>query len=387
MTGYSTVGIVAEYDPFHNGHERQILLAKEKTGAKYVAAVISCSFSQRGSLHTFSNKDRAEMALLSGADIVLGLPFSFGTAQANRFALGGVYALSQLKAIDTLCFGVEEKLLPYFNKAEKAIQNPLYLKLLEQYLKQGHSVAKAQGLALTKMLNIKDSSILNAPNFILGLCYIEALKKLKSDIKPLAVPRPESYIKSKNPKAPSASVIRRQMLQGDWRHSALALPETSLKIAKQAFLKGNYAKPQALDNFVLGKILSLDLDSLLNTPEISEGLENRFLSGAKSTNNIKELIIHIKTKRYTYSRLQRALAYIAVGTKKQELPEVPQFVRLLGFRKSSEELFKSFSKNIKIIGRPAKESLPREDIYADMLWQLAAGQEAAKIYTEPIVII
>ncbi|MGI6215314.1 MAG: nucleotidyltransferase family protein [Christensenellales bacterium] len=386
MTSCKAVGIIAEYDPFHNGHERQIRMAKEQTGAKYAVAIISCSFSQRGSLHTFSNHDRAKMALCGGADIVLGLPFSFGTAQANRFALGGVYALSQFKAIDRLCFGVEEELLPYFDKSIKAMQSSVYAECVKQKVSQGDSAAKAQGLALAKALNIKNSDILNAPNFILGLCYIQALNDINSSIQPLAIPRPGSYSASQDPKAPSASVLRHKMLSGDWQHAALALPGTSLNIAKQAFLKGNYALPKTLDTFILAKILLQNSASLSNIPEISEGLENRFLKAARNSGSVKELIEQVKTKRYTYSRLLRALAHIAVGTKKDELSKLPQFIRLLGFKKSSEELFKSFSKNLKIISNPT-DGLPKEDLYADILWHLASKQHAAKIYTEPIVII
>ncbi len=386
MTSCSAVGIIAEYDPFHNGHERQIRIAREQTGAQYAVAIISCSFSQRGSLHTFSNKDRAKMALCGGADIVLGLPFSFGTAQANRFALGGVYALSQFNAVDTLCFGVEEEVLPYFYKSANAIQSPLYKKLLEKNISRGYSVAKAQGLSLSEILNIKDSGILNAPNFILGLCYMQALKRLNSSIKPLAVSRPGSYSVSQDPKAPSASVIRRYILSGNWQHASSAMPKASLYIAKQAFLNGNYALPEAIDTLILSKILLQDPKSLSNVPEISEGLENRFLDAAKHTNSVKELLNLVKTKRYTYSRIKRAAAQIAVGAKKDKLPELPRFIRLLGFKKSSEEFFKSFSKSLKIITNPV-DSLPREDLYADILWHLASKQNTAKIYTEPIVII
>jgi len=381
------VGIVAEYDPFHLGHKKQVLKAKQS--ADYVVCIISCAFSQRGSAHMFSTHTRAHMALASGADLVLGLPYSFGCAQANRFAMGGVSALNSLGVVTHLCFGVEEELLPVLGSATDAIKSKEYDKLFVESLSGGVSSAKAHGIALSQLINSEDSNSLNAPNFILGLCYTKALQDIKSDIVPLPISRQGDYHKGNDISAPSASIIRKKLLTGDTDFLKTALPPESYGIAIKAYNEGYYHKPQALDYALIAKILSSNSEELTNTPEISEGLEYRIMDCALSANSRDTLISLIKTKRYPYTRIDRALSHILVGLTNENCPYKPSYVRLLGFRNSAAPLLSAISKDMPLISRPArnKDLIMKEDMFSEQLWQIGAGECPKRAYEEQVVII
>ncbi|NLJ65354.1 MAG: nucleotidyltransferase family protein [Christensenellaceae bacterium] len=381
------VGIVAEYDPFHLGHKKQIIKAKES--ADYVICIISCAFSQRGGAHMFSTHTRAHMALASGADLVLGLPYSFGCAQANRFAMGGVSVLNSLGVVTHLCFGVEEELLPILDSAADAIKSKEYDELFMESLSGGVSSAKAHGIALSKLIDLEDSNSINAPNFILGLCYIKALQDIKSDIVPLPIARQGDYHKGQDIFSPSASIIRKKLLKGDTDFFKAALPPESYNIVIKVYNEGYYHKPQALDYALIAKILSSNAEELTNTPEISEGLENRIIDCALSANSRDKLISLIKTKRYPYTRIDRALSHILVGLTNENCSDKPNYVRLLGFRNSAAPLLSAISKDMPLISRPArnKDLIMKEDMFSEQLWQIGAGECPKIAYEEQVVII
>ena len=381
--GMRVCGIIAEYDPFHNGHAWQISRVKQTLRADYIVCVISCGFSQRGSAAFFSTHTRARMALSAGADLVLGMPYAFGTAQANRFAMGGVGILHQLQVITHLCFGVEEQSLPLLSQAADA--DPL----LTGKLKEGKSLARSLGEALSEALPGTSPAVFKAPNFIVGVCYLQALSSLHSAIQPWPVPRQGSYHASGIQPLPSATAVRGALSRGDWAGVEASVPATTLAIIREAAMKGLLHKEDALDSLLLGQLMTISPGQMRDTPEISEGLENRILACSRSVSSRRELIECIKTKRYPYTRISRALTNLMVGIRQDDIPPVPPYARLLGFRRDAAPLLKAIGQSgLPLISRPAKHNgtMLASDMLSEQLWAIGAGLSPDTAYREQVII-
>lgn len=381
-------GIIAEYDPFHHGHAWQIDQVKRQLGADYIVCVISCGFSQRGSPAMFSSHTRARMALEGGADLVLGMPYAFGTAQANRFAMGGVGILHQLNVVTHLSFGVEESALPFLHQAAEHDlgSHPL----IAQKLEEGCSVAQAMGEALLKWMPNVRPALINSPNFILGLCYLNALKLLDSQMQPYPIGRKGHYHDTALHTLPSATAVRAAFVRGDWAGVQNSVPETTYSIIRSAAMQDALHREEALDKVLLGKLLMLKPHQLENIPEISEGLENRILACSREATNRKELISAIKTKRYPYTRISRALSNILMELTENDVPPLPHYARLLGFRKEAGPLLKSIGKSgFPLISRPSKSSdiMLASDMLSEQFWALGAGLSPASAYREQVIIL
>ena len=177
------LGIITEYNPFHNGHKLHIEKSKEKTSSKYCIVVMSGNFSQRGEPTIFDKYLRTKMALLNGADIVLELPLIFATASAELFSLGAIDILDKTGIVTNICFGSEEGNLEKFLEVSNILSNETleFKQLLYKFLDSGLSFPKARLNALEKTLN-KSLDFLNEPNNILSIEYLKAINKLNSKI-------------------------------------------------------------------------------------------------------------------------------------------------------------------------------------------------------------
>ena len=184
-------GIIAEYNPFHNGHAYQIQKARELTGCDFVVVVMSGDFVQRGAPALFDKYTRTKMALLGGADLVLELPVWASSASAEFFAAGAVSVLEGIGCTDFLCFGAEDEKLSKMQKAVELLanENTEFQKQLRDVLKTGLSFPAARKQALSGFLTEEESSILDKPNNILGIEYLKALKAKNSSIEPVIVKR------------------------------------------------------------------------------------------------------------------------------------------------------------------------------------------------------
>ena len=382
-------GIAAEYDPFHKGHLYQLGEARQKSSADYIICVISTAFTQRGMPALFSTSDRARMALLAGADLVLGMPVSYSCAQANRFAMGSIGILQSLGVVSHLSFGIEEASLPYLIPTRDLMlkPSPAYSSSLREGLAQGHSFARAQGEALTNQHPNIEKTIINQPNFNLAVSYLQTLSSLKSSIEPLPVIRQGSYHDTHLSSLPSASAVRAAILRGDWPSVEEALPFTSYQIVKAAALRSRFHLPDALDKTLLCQLLNKRDYSGIS--EMSEGLDLRMLKSAKEARSRKELIEMMKTKRYTYARISRALTQSLLGIEKQAL-HPPAYARLLGFRKNAAPLLQAIGKNhFPLISRPAQSADEniKQDMYAEQLWYIGSNQPAADAFRQKLIII
>lgn len=380
-------GIVAEYDPFHAGHLYHLQEARRLSQADFVVCVISTAFTQRGTPALFSTRDRAQMALQAGADLVLGMPVSYTCAQANRFALGGVGILDALGSVTHLAFGVEGEVLPLLQRAAHLMEDAdaSLHSLRAAGLDQGLSYARAQGEALRHQLGQEDGQHLDRPNFNLGISYLLALRRLKSGMEPLPIARQGAYHDTRVQPLPSATAVRAALLRGDWQAVAAALPPAVLSLVEDAVFKGRLCPPGALDKPLLAQLIcGGDYAAIA---EMSEGLDQRILKYAPLADSREALIALVKTKRYPYARISRALGGILLGLDKQPLRR-PQYARLLGMRREAAPLLRAIGEGgFSLISRPARADLPglELDMRAESFWHIGAGLPAAQAYQQKMI--
>ena len=382
-------GVIAEYDPFHRGHERHLRLAREKTGADFIVCVMSGSFTQRGMPALLPAHIRAEMALRCGADVVLQLPYAFSVREAEFFALGGVSILNALQCITHLSFGCETEDLSLLQSAAALLEQPdeKLNEAIQDGLNQGISYAAAQGRAVAERLNIHEKT-LDAPNTALALSYLRALLRLNSGIVPVPVPRDQDYHAAELDTWPSASAVRGALLRGDWAGVERAVPEAALPALRRGILAG-ICPPDGLDNILRHTLLNASPSEIAQWPGVAEGLEQRILKAAETCVNREALIAAVKTRRYTYGRISRALCHGMLGVKRADLPALPDHARVLGFREFARPLLRKMQKSgFPLLTRPAREEAAALDSRADELWAIGAGMARGETYRrKPIIIV
>ena len=388
MAALTVCGVIAEYDPFHRGHERHLRLAREKTGAERVVCVISGAFTQRGLPALLPANLRAEMALRCGADIVLQLPYAFSVREAEYFAVGGVHILNALGCVTHLSFGTETDGLSLLQSAAALLEQPdeKLNEAIQGGLDRGLSYAAAQGRAVAQRLNI-DEQTLNAPNTALALSYLRALLRLNSPILPVPVLREQDYHAAELDAWPSASAVRGAILRGDWAGVEGAVPEAALPVLRRGVLAG-LCPPDGLDAILRCTLLNAAPEEIAGWPGIAEGLEQRIIKAAETTVSRESLIAAVKTRRYTYGRISRALCHGVMGVKRADLPALPDHARVLGFRESARSLLRKMQKSgFPLLTRPAREKAAALDIRADELWAIGAGMARGETYrAKPIII-
>lgn len=344
----NVVGIIAEYNPFHNGHAYHLAKSKELARADYVIAVISGNFVQRGNVSLLNKWDKANMALTNGADLVIELPTIYSISSAENFAYGAVKILDSLKIVDYISFGSEladMEILDQF--AEVLYKEPQkFINLLNHELSKGLSFPKARENALLMYLNDirKYSNVLSSPNNILAIEYLKALKKFKSNIKPIAVKRTGSGyndLEIANNFA-SATAIRKKIIDNTPAGLSKLMPSNSYRVLYNSIQKGHFVKDlKAFEKEILYTLRKMSLKEIENLPDVSEGLEHNIKNAANSCNNLDEFMNIIKTKRYTNTRIQRILLYALLGITKDDMKQSIKsqpYIRVLGMNKKGKDL-------------------------------------------------
>ena len=378
-------GIIAEYNPFHKGHKYHIDETIKKTGDDIIA-IISGNFVQRGEPAMLDKHARAKMALLNGVSLVLELPVEYATASADVFAMGAVNILNSCGVINCLSFGSEAGETETFENLAHILNNePLEFKeLLKTELNKGLSYPSARNASLEKYTN-KSLDFLNKPNNILGLEYMRQLKKINSSIKPITVERIVSDYNSSelSGEISSASAIRNALADKDY--SALnSVPENCIEMLKDKYI------PSINDySDILAYILrTKPAKEISNIADITEGLENKITDTDFDT--VTDLIGKIKSKRYTYSKLQRALLHIILDITKEEQQKNPGYIRVLGFRKDKKELLSEIAKKANlpvIINVKENEELLKKEIMATDIYNIAMGRKKGMEYVTPVVVV
>ena len=435
-----TVGIIAEYNPFHKGHAYQLQKAKEHAGADYAVIVMSGDFVQRGYPAVTDKYIRAEMALRSGADLVIELPISYAAGSAEAFAQGAVSILEALGCVDVLCFGSEsgdlDTLLSYARLFEE--EPPAYRELLQGYLRQGMSFPAARSRAAEEYRNFTErilpcqasdadcrraSSPLDDPNNILGVEYCRALIRRKSSIRPLTLRRCSAgyHDLSLNAKMASASAIRhaiyeacRQPVSPDAEAPGI-LPASvcaQLPPASQLLLTKALAahRPLRLNDFssiLLYRLLSLSRAELAAFQDVGEDLAARIENCRFQFTDAEEFADLLKTRQITHTRITRALCHILLNLKQTDLDARkaagwPVYLRVLGFREGSQPLLAAIKKGsaspLLVKAADASRILSQEqlalfeqDVFAAHIYEAAkAGQNGSALiheYTRSPVVI
>ena len=356
-----TVGIIAEYNPFHKGHAYQIEEAKKAANADFAVVAMSGNFVQRGAPAIIDKYTRTKMALEGGADLVLELPVPFATAAAPIFASAGVSLLTRLGCVDALCFGSESGNIDSLITAARTLQEepPEYKVLLQRFLKEGNSYPKSVQLAMNSMGTLLTAS----PNDTLGVEYIKALLASGSTMKPFAVKREgNDYHDTKLSSGfASASAIRSQIeCEAASSISSLSafLPETSFSLMEKAF---GHTFPITEDDFSLALGMIINADQMTNgmdllyaaemTPELYDRIQRILCTGQAFT--FSELAQNLKTKNITRARINRALLHclLSISQDDMELFRASGFcsyARILGFKSNASSLLKAVKSNAKI---------------------------------------
>ena len=341
------LGIIAEYNPFHNGHLYHILKSKELTKDDYVIVLIGGNFTQRGESSIVDKWTKAEMALAGGADLVIELPTLYSVSSAENFADGAVKILNSLKIVDHLSFGAECQELNKLNIIANILyEEPKEFKaFLADELSKGVSFPKARENAILSYLkDFSYKNILSEPNNILGIEYLKALKKYRSRIKPVLVPRKSSGHLSLDytGSISSSTSIRNMLKTGNTANLKDALTPSSYTILKEEINKGHFVRDfSKFEKIALYNLRLMSLEEIKKLPDVSEGLENLIKKAALSCNTVDDFVNIVCSKRYTKTRIRRILLYALLEISKKDIAiskKVVPYVRVLGFNDKGKNL-------------------------------------------------
>ncbi len=392
-------GIVAQFNPFHNGHKYLIDTIKNN-GENTVTVVMSESFVQRGECACMSPYARTEIALRCGVDLVLSLPVPYATASAERFALGGLSVLGGLGCVEALAFGSECDNAEILKKCADVLLSNELSGALEKYLNEGVSFPVARQKAVEEIGGKEFSEILSTPNNILGVEYIKAINKLglKMDVNPITRKGVAHDSEKANGDFCSASAIR-EMLENKKSFDAF-LPEKSLNVLKEE-IKNQKAPASygSLETAILYKLRSMSVEDFKKLPDVSEGLEYRLFDAVKTTSYLDDVLEKVKTKRYTHSRIRRIIICAFLGIKKEDVLAPVPFIRVLGFNENGAKLLKTAketatlpivtkSSEINALGETAKRVFELECFARDMLsLAFPVRTEFGKEMTDKLIVL
>ncbi|MDP4161561.1 MAG: nucleotidyltransferase [Bacillota bacterium] len=334
------VGVIVEYNPFHNGHAFHLEAAREAAGAQIVIAAMSGNFLQRGEPALVSKWMRAKMALLGGADIVFELPYPFAVQQAETFANGAV-SLLEAAGCSALCFGSEDGDIEAFKNTMHLFEKnqSLFDEKVKLHIKTGVSYPKALSLSFEDLQLQGNLVNLSKPNNILGFQYIQALHRQKSGMLPLTIKRKHADYHDEHFSSEtiaSATSIRKALFDStDGQHSIRQfIPAQSAVLLEEYYRKyGLFHHWENYWQLLKYRLLQMTPDDLRSIYEMEEGLEHRFLKASLAAASFAEFMEQIKTKRYTWTRLQRACAHILTNARKEEMvveSKKVSYLRLLG---------------------------------------------------------
>lgn len=405
------VGLITEYNPFHNGHKHHIEEAKRICDADYVIAVMSGNFVQRGSPSIIDKYSRTAMALRNGVDLVLEIPVCYATASAEYFALGAVSLLNKTGIVDYLCFGSEVGDLSLLKNAADFFTNlPRdYDKTMSELLKTGLSYPHARMKTLHQYFTQSDQegdqqgfiSVLTEPNNILGIEYMKALKCLSSPIQPITIKRKSAHYHdrelaidseaNKDTTISSATAIRNKIHNTDPKkprslpstsndcisalsHIKASIPENVYELLEKDYQKTFPITEDDFSQIIQYKLLSEDSRSLTTYVDITSDLANRMKNLRNYNLSFTQLAQELKSKNLTLTRINRSLIHLLLNIKKSQFTEYNQkgyvpYARILGIKKEASHLLRSMEEKgaLPIITKPSKASHQLDSMGMQML--------------------
>lgn len=382
-------GIITEYNPFHLGHEFHLNSSKELTNCDGVICVMSGNFVQRGLPALIDKWTRASMALNAGVDLVVELPTLYAISSAEYFSFGAVSLLNQLNVVDNICFGSESGNINLIKDISQILVNePKEFKdLLKAELALGYPFAKARSNALLKYINPSEDStedlesILNSSNNILAIEYCKSLYRLNSNISPVTIKRLGSNYNDENLPLysfASASAIRNNIYSTETSEDYKKfMPAYALKLLDNC----SYSNLDKMFEYIKYKILS-DPSCLNKIPEAGEGLNNKIISSLNEAKSFHDFIMLCKSKRYSYTRINRVLCQCFLGLNEEHISlrkEAPTYLRVLGLNDTGAKILKEIKKNssINIVNKISKYNrnlMLDLDIKATNLYSLLNSQ-------------
>ena len=335
------IGIIAEYNPFHNGHAYQISEI-EKFSSAEIVAVISGSFTQRGTPAILDKWTRARLAVLGGVDLVLELPFVYAVRSAQDFARGAVNLLSKV-GIDTLAFGAEISNLEKLKLAASTFNDRNF----GEKLKLEMSTGKPYAAAVSKILSSVAQIEVVQPNTILAIEYLRALPK---NISPLLIPRGKV--------TSSATSIRQEIYKNPVQWQKISVPQNVLEILKSAELPHE----DFLFRPLIAKILTSNFTDLKKIYGMNEGIEFKLFESARRAKNFSELVGGVVNRRFPISRVKRLLLHFLLNITAEKISEVGDYARILAFNERGQKVLKKIrtAGNLPIVTKVAQHLTSKE---------------------------
>ncbi len=331
------IGLIAEYNPFHLGHLYQINEIKKLYPNSIIIAIISSSFTQRGEVSIINKWNKTDIALDYGIDLVIELPFFYATQSSDIFAKGAISILNMLK-IDTLVFGTEcDNIDNLIKIANLQLNNNEYNQIVKQYLYDGYNYPTALNKAIKSMLNLE----IKTPNDLLALSYIKEILKINKNINIINIKRTNDYHdKNANGNIVNANLIRTYLLSNKCIDNFI--PSYNKNVFYKNFSINSFfpfLKYQIINNIN-------NLDKFL---DVNEGIENRIKKFINYSNSWEELALNIKTKRYTYNKINRMLLHILTNlTKDYSNDIIIDYIRILGFNSSGRNYLNKIKNDIDV---------------------------------------
>lgn len=400
-------GIVAEYNPFHNGHAYQISQARQNTHADYVVVVMSGDYVQRGTPAIMEKHLRARMALEHGADLVLELPVRCSTASARDFAMGAAAILHELGVVNYLCFGSEHgEISPFLKVAKLLLQEPaVYKDILKEEQKKGASYPAAHQKALLSASeqlglfevfeNFPIEDFVTGPNNTLGVEYVRALLALESPIVPSTVARTSNNYHSieTSSRHASATAIRHLLIHGSTDGLLGLVPDDMVPILSESKKAGSLITEDDFSLLLKYVLMQNPPSALVEYLDFPQSLANRVWNMLPEFYSFSQFADLLKTRDITRVRINRALLHAILGLKDEGTS--PEFIRMLGFRKDASELLKMIKSSASkpVIGKLADAPLEtyKEDLFASNLYHTVSAMKQGKAAPDersiPLVII
>uniref|UniRef100_A0A7C4GJL0 tRNA(Met) cytidine acetate ligase n=1 Tax=Fervidobacterium thailandense TaxID=1008305 RepID=A0A7C4GJL0_9BACT len=398
------LGVVVEYNPFHFGHLHHLREAIDLVKPDYVIAVMSGNFCQRGEPAIINKFARAEIALRMGIDVVFELPTVYAVQDAGGFALGSVGVLHKTNVVTDIVFGSESGDLCFLQKVARLLtyQTPEFQRSFKMHLKMGYSYPNARKYALMDVLS-SEVEKLSKSNDILGIEYIKSLIHYGSKIEPHVIRRvgADDNDETLRGKFSSASAIRKAIREGKFEESMEAIPPVTFEILNREFNAGRGPVFWKDLSFVIPTFRKMSRSDFQKIYSFNEGLDLRFYEASRTTGDLQQFVEFVKAKRFTYSRIRRAILHAFFGFEKEMVEESnkngPQYLRLLGFTNRGREILKEIKKKatIPIVSTPSlvenviedalkrtKEGKRNFQINPELFrWQLQKDLLASDIYT------
>ena len=359
-------GIITEYNPFHNGHKFHLEESKKQTKSDGTICIMSGNFVQRGGPAIIDKWKRTEMALSNGVDLIIELPTFYAVSSAEFFAKGAVSILNSLNIVNNLFFGSEIGDAKALSEIAKVLvsEDERFQNILKENLSLGLTFAKAREKSLIEYLNSSEiNNIITSSNNILGIEYIKAILKLNSSINPVALKREGSNYNDKSlSQTFSSATSIREVLKNTSNIEDLKniIPlesyEVFSKLQEQDY---RFTFEEEMFKYIKYKIQT-NCVNFNNLYEVTEGLDNKIIKEISSSNSLHEIILKIKSKRYTYSKISRILTHIYLGLDNDDFKDIANennlYVRVLGFNKTGREILSLIKANSSI---PLITKVPR----------------------------